>query len=170
MGTANELGNFTWEFHTRFLVKSAYQEDYERHGDVLKLTTRSTSRLTENCEIAPNDDHRVFSVVSFEDQGSFGVLFCGCPEQDLQRLPWVRPRVQSDNKPNAEPLISGIVPAMTRLLKLAGKSCSFAREEELFHTLHHERPHEAQGCGPHSHRGAHLDGSWPRYFSGHTFV
>ena len=33
---------------------------------------------------------------------------------------------------------------------------SFAPEEELFHTLHHQRSHEAQGWDPRSHRGVHL--------------
>ena len=46
----------------------------------------------------PNDDHRV-SVVSFEDQGSFGVMFCVGLEQDLKRLPWLRPLVQSFDQP-----------------------------------------------------------------------
>ena len=32
---------------------------------------------------SPNDDHRV-SVVSFDDQGSFGVLFCVVPSKTVK--------------------------------------------------------------------------------------
>ena len=53
----------------------------------LDSSTGAASRLAENCD-CPNDDHRV-SVVSLDDQGSFGVLFCVGPEQDLKRLPSV---------------------------------------------------------------------------------
>ena len=53
-------------------------------------------------------------------------------------------------------LLSSLSEVGSRLLKLAGKSCFFAREDELFHTFHHERPHEAQGYDSHRWRCAHL--------------
>ena len=62
------------------------------------LTTRATGRLAESCEIVRTTNHRV-SVVSFEDQGSFGVLFCVGPEQGLERLPWLRPAYRATASP-----------------------------------------------------------------------
>ena len=47
---------------------------------------------------SPNDVHRV-SVIIFEDQGSFGVLFCEGPEQDRKILPWPRPAYRATTSP-----------------------------------------------------------------------
>ena len=48
---------------------------------------REQQAASQSCEIVRMTISHRTSVVSVEDQGSFGVLFCVAPEQDLERLP-----------------------------------------------------------------------------------
>ena len=63
-------------------------------------STRATRRLPGELRDSSNDEQRT-SVVSFEDQGSFGelVVLCG-PEQDLNRLPWQGPAYRATTSPH----------------------------------------------------------------------
>ena len=73
-------------------------DGHEQRAEPLQRNNMSNEPPRGKLRDGPNDDRRV-CVASFEDQGSFGVLFCVGLEQDFKRLPWLRPAYRATASP-----------------------------------------------------------------------